>query len=171
MTRIASVLTFVLAIPSAAFAQHEQHAAGNQLGTVAFQTSCAPAVAADFNRGVALLHSFEFRDALASFNTVIERDPSCAIAHWGIAMCHWGNPFAGVKAGPPLERGRAAVEKGLSMGTPTPRERAYLAAVAELFKNADTVTHRDRTLAYARAMEGVQRQFPADIEARIFYAL
>jgi tetratricopeptide (TPR) repeat protein len=171
MTRIACVLTFVLAIPSAAFAQHEQHAAGNQLGTVAFQTSCAPAVAADFNRGVALLHSFEFRDALASFSAVIERDPSCAIAHWGIAMCHWGNPFAGVKAGPPLERGRAAVEKGLATGSPTPRERAYLMAVAELFSNADTVSHRDRTLAYARAMERVQREFTTDIEARIFYAL
>src|SRR5687767_15931242 len=90
MTRIASVLTFVLAIPSAAFAQHEQHAAGSQLGTVSFQTSCTPAVAADFNRGVALLHSFEFRDALAAFNAVVARDSSCAIAHWGIALCHWG---------------------------------------------------------------------------------
>jgi hypothetical protein len=73
MTRIASVLTFALAIPSAAFAQHEQHAAGNQLGTVSFETSCTPSVAADFNRGVALLHSFEFRDALASFNAVVNR--------------------------------------------------------------------------------------------------
>ena len=171
MTRIASVLALVLVIPSAALAQHEQHAAGNQLGTVSFQTSCAPAVAADFNRGVALLHSFEFRDALATFNTVVERDPSCAIAQWGIALCHWGNPFAGIKAGPPLERGRAAAEKGLATGTPTPRERAYLAAAAELFKNADTVSHRDRTLAYARAMDTVQREFAADVEARIFYAL
>src|SRR5687768_10859236 len=171
MTRIACVFTLMLAIPCAAWAQHEQHAAGGQLGTVAFQTSCSPAVAADFNRAVALLHSFEFRDALAAFNGVLERDASCAVAYWGIALCQWGNPFAGIKAGPLLERGRAAAEKGLSTGKPTPRERAYLAAVAELFRNADSVSHRDRTVAYARAMDAVQREFPQDIEARIFHAL
>jgi tetratricopeptide (TPR) repeat protein len=171
MTRITCVVTFILAIPSGVFAQHEQHVAGGQLGTVSFQTSCSPAVAADFNRAVALLHSFEFRDALTAFNAVLERDASCAIAYWGIALCQWGNPFAGVKAGPLLERGRAAAEKGLATGRPTPRERAYIAAAAELFKNADTVSHRDRIVAYARATDTVQREFPADVEARIFHAL
>src|SRR5688500_19480356 len=125
MTRIASVLTLFLAMPSATFAQHEQHAAGNQLGTVSFQTSCTPAVAAEFNRAVALLHSFEFRDALATFNAVLERDASCAIAYRGIALCQWGNPFAGVKAGPLRDRGRDAVETGLATGKPTLRERGY----------------------------------------------
>jgi tetratricopeptide (TPR) repeat protein len=171
MQRFAFVLAATLTVPAGAVAQHEQHAAGTQLGTVSFQTSCAPSVAPDFNRAVALLHSFEFRDALATFNTVVEKDPSCAIAHWGIALCHWGNPFAGIKTGPPLERGAAAVERGSALTSATARERAYIAAVAELFRNAATVPHRDRTLAYARAMEGVQRDYPDDVEARIFYAL
>jgi Tfp pilus assembly protein PilF len=171
MTRIACVLTLILAVPAAASAQHEAHAAGEQLGTVSFQTSCNPAVAAEFNRAVALLHSFEFRDALATFNAVLERDASCAIAYWGIALCQWGNPFAGVKAGPLLDRGRDAVEKGLATGKPTSRERGYLEAAAELFNSASTIPHRDRIIAHARAMDAVQRQFPADVEALIFYAL
>src|SRR5688500_9339854 len=125
MTRIACVLTLILAVPAAASAQHEALAAGEQRGTVSVQSSCNPAVAAEFNRAVALLHSFEFRDALATFNAVLERDASCAIAYWGIALCQWGNPFAGVKAGPLLDRGRDAVEKGLATGKPTLRERGY----------------------------------------------
>jgi hypothetical protein len=172
MTRIAFALAIVLTVPLTAAAQHDQHGApGEKLGTVHFETSCSPATRADFNRAIALLHSFEYRPAMEAFNTVLAADSSCAVAHWGIALCHWGNPFAGIKAGPPLERGLDAVQKGLATGSPTPREKAYIAAVSELYKNAATVPHRDRTLAYARAMEAVQRDHPKDIEARIFYAL
>jgi len=168
----ASMLAIALAIQVPALAQHEQHAGhGAQLGTVRFETSCKASVQQDFNRAVALLHSFEFRPAMETFTKVLEADSSCAVANWGIALCHWGNPFAGVKSGPILERGRAAAEKGLASGTPTPRERAYIAAVAELYKDASTVPHRDRVLAYARAMETVQRDNPKDVEAQIFYAL
>jgi len=166
------VAAVVLVLHGTALAQdHEHPATQERLGTVSFPTSCHPEVAADFNRGVALLHSFEFRPAMQAFESVLARDASCAMAQWGIALCHWGNPFAGIKAGPLLERGRATIEKGLSTGTPTPRERGYLSAVAELYRNADTVPHRDRTIAYARAMETVQRESPDDMEARIFYAL
>lgn len=174
MKQTVCVLTFVCAFPLIGAAQHEQHAGATppeQLGTVNFETSCSPSVKGDFNRGVALLHSFEYRPAMETFTKVLERDPSCAVAYWGIALCHWSNPFGGIKAGPLLERGRVTVEKGLSTGSPTPRERAYIAAVAELYKDADKVSHRERTLAYARAMEAVQRDSPQDVEARIFHAL
>jgi hypothetical protein len=173
MKRIGTLVTIALLLAGrVATAQHEHGGATHeQLGTVTFDTSCAPAVKTDFNRGVALLHSFEYGPATESFNKVLERDPSCAIAYWGIALAQWTNPFGGIKSGPLLERGRATIEKGLSTGQPTARERAYIAAVAELYKDADKVPHRDRTVAYARAMEALQREYPKDVEARIFYAL
>jgi hypothetical protein len=163
----------VMASSNVAWAQHDTHAPASQerLGNVRFENSCAPAVASDFNRAVALLHSFEFRMAMEGFTRVLERDQSCAIAHWGIAMCHWGNPFAGIKTGPLLERGWAAAQKGQATGKPTPRERGFIDAAAALYKDAATVSHRDRTLAYEQAMERVQRESPNDIEARMFYAL
>ena len=165
------VLTLVLAAPVIAVAQHN-HAAAEKLGTVSFTTTCQSATRADFSRAMALLHSFEFGPAIDAFNRVLAIDSNCAIAYWGIALSHWSNPFAGLKTGPLLERGRAAVEKGLATGgNPSPRERAYLNAVRTLYDNAATVAHRDRTLAYARAMEALQRDYPNDIEARIFYAL
>jgi tetratricopeptide (TPR) repeat protein len=173
MTRLAVLVSCLLVTPVAARAQHGDHAGATaeQLGTVHFETTCAPAVAADFDRAVALLHSFEFRPAIEAMTKVLAADATCAMAHWGVALAQWGNPFAGLKTGAVLERGRAAAEKGLATGSPSPRERAYLMAVAELYKSADTVSHRDRTLAYAAAMERVQREFPSDTEARIFYAL
>ncbi len=172
MTRLAFALSLLLAVPPSAWAQHDQHATvGDKLGTVHFETSCAASTRADFDRAVALLHSFEYRPAMEAFNKVLAADSSCAVAYWGIALCQWGNPFAGVKAGPPLERGREAAQKGLTTGSPTPREKSYIAAVNELYANAATVPHRERTMAYAKAMAAVQRDHPSDVEAKIFYAL
>jgi tetratricopeptide (TPR) repeat protein len=170
MTRKAFLLIAIAAWlrPSAPLAQHADH---NQFGTVSFETSCAPAVSGDINRAVAQLHSFEFRMAMDVFNGVLTRDPSCAIAHWGIALGYWGNPFGGIKSGPLIESGRTAIQKGMTTGTPTPRERGYIESVAELFKSTDTASHRQRTLAYASAMDRLQRAFPSDMEAKIFYAL
>lgn len=169
MKLVGFALAVVLIAPAVALAQHEH--GGDKLGTVNFETSCLPVTHADFNRAMALLHSFEFGPAIENFNKVLAADANCAIAYWGIALSQWSNPFAGVKAGPLLERGLAAAQKGLATGTPTARELAYLNAVNQLYANAATVSHRDRTLAYARAMEGVQRDYRSDIEAKIFYAL
>ena len=150
--------------------QHE-HAAPEKLGRVHFVTSCAPDVAAGFDRAVALLHSFSFSTAKKGFEEVLAKDPSCAIAYWGIAMTNWGNPFSNVRIPKALEDGSAAIARGQSAGKPTPRERDYLAAVAEEFKNYATVDQRTRVLAYERAMEHVYRTYPEDREAATFYAL
>jgi len=169
---LAAIVILSLVAPWFAAAQHEEHsAAGEKLGTVHFETSCAPAVATEFDRSVALLHSFEFRAAIESFNGVLESDGACAMAHWGIAMAYWGNPFGGVRSTAALEQGLAAVTKARTAGSPTPRERAYIDAVAALFTNHATASQRDRILAYERGMDAVVRAYPQDLEATIFYAL
>ena len=155
-------------------AQHEHAAAGtDQIGgdSVSFLTSCAPALRQDFNRAVALLHSFWFAQAIATFEGVAAKDPSCAMAHWGVALSRWGNPFAGLRSPQQIELGRAAIQKAQATGSPTPRERAYINAVAELYTSGDAGTQRARTVAYEQAMERLVREFPGDMEARIFYAL
>src|SRR5271163_709710 len=68
----------------------EMGKAPEQLGKVHFQTSCAPAVSAKFDRAVALLHSFWFPVAIDAFNDVLKADKSCAMAYWGIALSQWG---------------------------------------------------------------------------------
>ena len=151
-----------LIVSAPAFAQHDHASAGADVGSdnVSFLTSCAPALQQDFNRAVALLHSFWFAQAIAAFDGVAAKDPSCAIAHWGVALSRWGNPFAGLRSPQQIELGRAAIQKAQATGSPTPRERAYIAAAAELFTSGDASTQRARTLAYETGMERVVREFP-----------
>lgn len=152
-------------------AEDHQHPEPEKLGQVHFDNSCAPAVGAAFDRAVALLHSFSFGTAKQAFEGVLAEDPDCAIAHWGIALTHWGNPFGGIKTGPLLENGRLAVEQGLATGSPTPREKAYLEAVGELYRSHADRNHATRTAAYEAAMAKVNTDFADDPEAAIFYAL
>jgi hypothetical protein len=64
-------------------------AGGGHLGQVHFPTSCAPGVQQTFEKGVALLHSFQYAAGDQAFKQVAEQDPNCAIAYWGQAMTPW----------------------------------------------------------------------------------
>jgi hypothetical protein len=157
-----------------AFAQHDHAESANppeRLGTVHFPTSCSVALQDDFDRSVALLHSFWFSVAIRSFQDVATKDPDCAMAHWGIAMSWWGNPFGGFRSPKAIEDGKAAVDKAIAADAGTERERDYIASVALLFKDSDSVDQRTRTLAYEKGMEQLAAKYPDDSEARIFYAL
>jgi hypothetical protein len=144
---------------------------GERLGKVHFETSCTAPVREEFDHAMALLHSFEFTDAAAGFNQVLSADPSCGIAQWGVAMSAWGNPFGGLRSPKVLEDGLAAAEKAQAIGAKTERERAYIAAVLLLYKDADRLDHRARTLAYEQAMQHIYETYPKDLEAAAFYAL
>ena len=142
-----------------------------ELGTVNFTVSCTPEAQEEFNHGMALLHSFWFAPAIQSFNTVSTLDPDCAMAHWGVAMSLLGNPFAWPLTGQALVDGWAAVEKAMAAEAPTEREQAYIAAIAEFYRDAATLDHGTRATAYAQAMEQLALDFPEDTEATILYAL
>jgi hypothetical protein len=147
--------------------EHEHaHALPRDLGEMHFPISCTEETQAEFNHGMALLHSFWFAPAIKSFNTVTALDPDCAMAHWGIAMSRMGNPFAWPLAGQSLIDGWATVEQVMAIGAQSPREQAYLEAVAAFYKDADTVDHRTRALAYAAAMEQLAQDYPEDVEAQ-----
>jgi hypothetical protein len=178
MKPIASASTIValllLVFGLQAFALQDQHDHGSptgRLGTVHFANSCSTAVAKEFDRGVALLHSFWFSAAIEAFNGVIKSDPTCAMAHWGIAMSWWGNPFGGFRSPQALQSGLAAVDKGKAAGAKTERERGYIGAVEALFTDAGTIPQRTRTLEYEKRMAALASTYADDPEARILYAL
>jgi tetratricopeptide (TPR) repeat protein len=172
---IGSLLIFGLVAAPRVVAQSDprqhDHPVPERLGTVNFQTTCAPASKTEFNRATALLHSFAFLAATNAFERVLSEDPTCGIAAWGIALSAWSNPFSGIKVGAPIEKGAAAVARAQKIGAKSQRERDYIAAVAELYKDAQTVDHPTRVAAYARAMAHVASTYPDDSEAQIFAAL
>jgi hypothetical protein len=156
---------------AAAQDQHEHGTPATRLGRVHFSTSCSPAVQNEFDRGVALLHSFWFSAGIDAFKKVLAADPACAMAEWGIAMSWWSNPFGGFRSAQALANGAQAVQRAKSIGPKTDRERAYIEAVGTLYDNAGSVDQRTRTVNYEKAMERLSAAYPDDTEARIFYAL
>lgn len=169
-------MLLLISLSSAPARAHEGHKARHgdpqQLGSVRFETSCSPDVRDAFERGTALLHSFWYDAAARQFRAVAERDPSCAMAWWGVAMSHWQPLWEPRGPGPEaFERGRAAISKAAEVGGRTARERDYIAALGKLYAEADRVDHLDRVLAYERAMKELWQRYPHDQEARVFYAL
>src|SRR5689334_16408806 len=101
-----------------------------KLGKVSFANSCQPAVQQGLERGVALLHSFWFRESDAAFRDVVTRDPECAIAGWGIASAAIGNTFAAGPSPAQAQQAKEAIERSRAGGRKTEREKYFIEAVA-----------------------------------------
>src|SRR5271170_3716619 len=149
---------------------HEDLTAG-QLGTVVFPVSCTPSVQKPFERGVALLHSFWYEEAEKEFQQIAQDDPHCAMAHWGVAMSLWhqlwNEPDDKV-----ILRGLGEVQEAKTTDGPTtPREKAYIAAVAAFYSDSKKLNHEARAKAYSDAMKKIYVSYPDDHEAATFYAL
>jgi hypothetical protein len=167
-----SVAVLLTLVASGACAQGRLHGDGETLGAVHFATSCSEAAQKEFNRSVALLHSFQFARAIAGFNSVLRDDPTCGIANWGIALSDWSNPFAtGLKDTAQLQSGRQNADRGKALSSKTEREQAYIAAVGKLYADFENTPQRSRILAYRDAMRDLAAKYTEDHEAQIFYAL
>src|SRR5678815_3385003 len=138
MTRTsASVFTVAILITlpaSTTLAQEHAHTS-ERLGSVHFPTTCAAKVAPQFDRAVALLHSFEFGESIKAFTGVLATDSTCAMAQWGIALSRWSNPMAtGNRPLPALRQGREAAAAATRLAPrASAREREYISAVSRLF--------------------------------------
>ncbi len=140
------------------------------LGKISFPNSGSAAAQPAFIRGVLLLHSFEYDEAIEAFRQAQKTDPDFALAYWGEAMCYnqplWYNENLD-KARGVLAR-LAPTRDARRRKAPTAREQGYLEAVETLVGDGDKLT-RDR--AYADRMAELRRQFPGDDEAAAFHAL
>ena len=140
-----------------------------RLGTVSFSVSCASAVQAPFNRGVALLHDFWYEEARPQFEEITKADPGCAMAHWGMAMSYfhqiWDRPDEHSMA-----LGWAEMQKAQTPIAKTARERAYIAALSDFFRPGKQ-EFPARIQAYSDAMARLYGQYPEDVDAGAFYAL
>jgi hypothetical protein len=148
----------------------DEHAGHPVLGTVHFPVTCTPEAQQAFDQAMKLQHSFWYKAAHDAFSDVLQRDPECAMAYWGIAMTLLTNPFS-----PPpaknLADGWAALEQARQVGAKSEREADYIAALSVFYRDADPKDHRARVLAYEQAMAQLHARYPDDSEAAIYYAL
>jgi len=168
--RLLLVLLLVLPASSAAQDAHN-HAAPEKLGVVSFPISCQPEVQQQFDRGVALLHSFAYADARSAFQGVAEQDERCAMAHWGIAMTYFRQLWDPPILPETISSAQKEIQRAQQFGANSERERNFIKALAELYQNANSVPYSTRALNYERAMSALVSQNTADLEANVFYAL
>jgi hypothetical protein len=142
----------------------------DQLGQVNFPTSCDASAQPTLEKGLALLHSFQYTQAKETFSAAAESDPKCAMADWGQAMARyhqlWDFPQHHA-----VQEGREDIQQAQKIGAPTERERAYIAAVAAFYQEDDKLTQEQRTTAYSAAMAKLHALAPQDMEAAELYAL
>ena len=154
------------ALNGSAFGQQDE-----KLGKLSFPTSCDPKVQAEFERGVAMIHSYWFLIARRTFEGVLRQDPNCAMAHWGIALDLLGNSLATVPPRADAEAAWAALEKARAVGAKTQRERDWIEALSAYYRDHDKTPVNARLAAYNNAMEQLTQRYPDDYEAQVFYAL
>ena len=142
-----------------------------RLGEVDFPISCSPAAQQQFNRAVAMQHSFFFPETVKAFSAIAEKEPSCAMAYWGIAISQRPNPLVGPFPGDVLKLGWEAIEKARAASQKTGREIAWIEALAAYYQDYATVPQQRRTANYEAAMARLWARDPDDAEAAIFYAL
>lgn len=177
-----AVLVVASTLPAAALADegehHDHHAmSAERLGTVHFPVTAKKPVQKDFDRAVALLHSFQYVAADSAFNAIARKDPTCAMAYWGVAMSNY-HPLWAPPDSVEFARGSAAALLAVvggrgtrgSGGVPN-RERAYIDAISAFYDSAHGKNYMARKRAYEFRMERLHEDYPDDTEGAIFYAL
>ena len=165
------LVALMLVLPSSAAQEEHSHSTPEKLGKVSFPTSCAAAVQEQFDRGVALLHSFAYSAAETAFQGVAERDPQCAMAHWGAAMSYFHQLWEPAIAPAVLSTGQREIERAQQMRAGSAREREFIHALGLIYQDSATVPYRTRAANYELAMSDLASRNRKDVEAQVFYAL
>jgi len=171
-TTLALTVGALLTASSATAQEPDGHTHGvGRLGRVSFPVSCTPEAIRRFEHAMAGLHSFWFEDGARAFGAVLQADATCAMAHWGLALNAWGNPFAGGPSGDRLKEGSGSAERAAANPVRSARERGFIAAVAALYRDTGGSSNAVRLQAYADTMARLYRDNSGDTEVTIFYAL
>jgi tetratricopeptide (TPR) repeat protein len=169
--RLIPGFAFLLVVAPQWSQEMHDHGVPEKLGTVTFPVSCAPAVQQDFNRSVALLHSFAYSAAQASFQNVARFDPRCAMAHWGVAMSLFHQLWEPHLSPDAATIGEHEIRLARHVGAPSTREKRFIDALAFNFENGSQVPYSTRALSYEQAMGQLAGEAGADVETQAFYAL
>ena len=146
-------------------------ASAQDLGDIDFPTSAPAEAQQHFEKGVLLLHSFEYVDARSAFRKALDADADFAMAHWGLAMTRnqpiWNSQD--LDAGRSILKKLGSTLKKRLAKAATEREKDWLRAIDVLFFHKGDKLARD--LAYATAMQEMAERYPDDLEAKSFYSL
>jgi hypothetical protein len=157
--------------PAWAQNEHADHSAGEHFGSVHIPISCSQDAQRQFDRAVAILHSFFYPETVKAFSAIAQAEPSCAMTYWGLAISQRPNPLVPPFSHEALQAGWNAIEKARSARAPTRYERDWIEALSAFFEHYDTLDQKTRTAKYEAAMAKLHERYPQDPEVAVFYAL
>jgi len=169
-----SVIVLGLAFSGPTLAQHdhghEQVSSDGDVGTVDFQADCESDSADAFDHGLALKHHMMYQQARQAFKELIEQDPHCAMAHWGVAAT-WFQPLWPERPDEAaLAEGRQAIERAREAGAGNAREAAVIDAVAAFFTD-EQQGYSDRIDAWTDGMAQAYSDHGDNKDIAALYAL
>jgi tetratricopeptide (TPR) repeat protein len=133
-------------------------------------STTSPRAQAYFNQGLRLVYGFNHGEAIRAFTRATELDPRCAMCYWGIAYAYGPHVNAGMDSASGV-RAYEAVQRALQLAQyATPRERAFIRAMARRYAQVPPANRARLDSAYSSAMGGVARQYPNDLDAATLYA-
>ena len=136
-------------------------------------TTNSPDAQRYFNQGLAFLHGFNHGAAIRSFQEAARHDPQCAMAHWGIAYAHGPHinyPLVPAPAAEIAWKELTLARECAAAANATPVERALIEALGARYANPQPEDRTPLDLAFADAMRGVWKAYPADADVGTFFA-
>ena len=133
-------------------------------------TTGSPLAQKYFDQGLRLTYAFNHDEAIKSFKQGLKHDSTCAMCYWGIAYALGPNinlPMDTSLVRPAWEASYSAVRYSVNV---TPKERAYIDALAKRYSADPAVNRASLDTAWARAMGRVSRLYPDDDDAAALYA-
>jgi tetratricopeptide (TPR) repeat protein len=124
-----------------------------------------------FDQGLNLYFGFNHGAAIRSFEEAARLDPSCAMAHWGIALAH--GPHINFPMVPPPAAAAAWEELSLARqaaANASPLEQALIGALAKRYANPQPDDRSPLDRVYADAMREVWKKFPHDTDTGALFA-
>jgi tetratricopeptide (TPR) repeat protein len=123
-----------------------------------------------FDQGLILLYGFNHNEAIRSFEAAAKVDPDCAMAWWGVA-CAYGPNINMPMLEPAVPKAWQALQKAIALrGKASPKEQAYIDALAKRYVENPPKDRAPLDQAYAEAMREVAKQYPDDLDAQTLYA-
>jgi tetratricopeptide (TPR) repeat protein len=165
------LLILLVIFPLSRAQETHNHPAPEKLGKVSFPVSCTPAVQEQFDRSVALLHSFAYAAAEHAFHSVAEQDPRCAMAYWGMAMTYFHQLWEPSLDPATIPIAQKEIQQAEQIGGGSERERRFIQALDLVYRDTATVPYSTRVSNYEHAMSSLAADNRKDVEAQVFYAL
>jgi len=123
-----------------------------------------------FDQGLRLVYAFNHEEAITAFTEASRLDPDAPMPYWGVALSLGPNINAGMDAKAELRAADALHKAAVRLAQATPRERAYVEALATRYSGKKPSSRKARDEAYAKAMRRLASEFPDDVDAAVLFA-